>query len=126
MGQHTCVVAIDDYQDELDTFTDLLKLKGINVVGKGRNGKEAATVYQIHRPDVVFLDIVMPQYDGWHGLMAIREINPDAKIIIVTGDATKKTHDAIKEFQPTAVLKKPYDIEQVIELVNQIAKDKNS
>lgn len=80
-----CIV-IDDNQDIVDVFCDLLKLSGIDVIATGTDGMKAAELYEKYSPDVIFVDLVMPRYDGFYAIKKIRETDPDAKIIVVTGD----------------------------------------
>jgi len=67
-------VVIDDDQDTLDLFCDLLATHDIHVVGKGYNGKEAVFLFQKLKPDVVFLDVSMPVYDGLYALEKLERL----------------------------------------------------
>ena len=51
---------------------------------EARNGKEAVEKYPLERPDLVFMDIMMPQMDGITALSKILEIDKNAKIVMVT------------------------------------------
>ncbi|MFD1674884.1 response regulator [Alicyclobacillus fodiniaquatilis] len=55
---------------------------GHEVVGEAANGKEAVDMYFIHQPDVVTMDITMPEMDGIEAVKAIMAKCPDAKIIM--------------------------------------------
>ncbi|WP_101476704.1 LytR/AlgR family response regulator transcription factor [Candidatus Nitrosotalea bavarica] len=66
-------IVIDDNKELLACFVELLQFSNINVIDTGRNGKEAVELYQKHRPDILFMDIEMPQYDGFYGLKKIKE-----------------------------------------------------
>lgn len=72
-------IIIDDEIDSAEVFAEFLTMKNISVVGLGRNGLEGVTLYEEHKPDVVFLDLIMPQYDGFYALEEIKRINPDAE-----------------------------------------------
>jgi len=56
-------VVVDDDKDTVALFSEILLGNNINVVGKGYNGQEAAFLYQKLKPDVIFLDVIMPVYD---------------------------------------------------------------
>jgi chemotaxis response regulator CheB len=56
-------VVIDDDKETIQLFSDLLSSNGIKVVGKGYNGQDAVFLFQKLKPDVLFLDILMPVYD---------------------------------------------------------------
>ncbi len=57
---------------------------GWEVVGEARNGAEAADLYRELRPDLVTLDLVMPEFDGLHALREIRGIDAEARVVIVS------------------------------------------
>ena len=68
-------IIVDDDKDTVSLFSELLQSNNIQVVGTGYNGQDAAFLYQKLKPDIVFLDVIMPVYDGVYGLKKIREIN---------------------------------------------------
>ena len=113
-------IVIDDDVDTVDVFTDYLKIVGVQVVGSGHDGKAAVELYQKYRPNVVFLDLMMPDYDGFYALENIRKINPAAKVVVVTADLRRDTTDKLNILKPTAVFIKPYDINKISELLAKI------
>ncbi len=118
----TSVIAIDDDPFVLEVICEYLELKNIDVLGIGHNGKKAVELYKKLRPDVVLLDVMMPEYDGFYGLQKIREFNPNAKIIMVTADLTLETENKLKELNVSAIAYKPYDLDSIIETIQKIAK----
>ena len=113
----TAIVVDDDF-DTVDTFTELLEEQKISVVGKGYNGKEAIDLYSKHSPDVVFVDIMMPDGTGFHAIRNIHKINDKAKIIAVTADLTSSTHEKLTNLKVHGLVYKPLDIEKILNLVN--------
>ena len=118
----TSSIVVDDDFDTVEVFSEYLELKDIDVVGKGYNGKDAVDLYKTLKPDVVFLDVLMPDYDGFYALEKIRQLNPDSKIIMVTASLTAKTEDKLKELNASAIIYKPYDIDNVVKTVHHILK----
>lgn len=57
---------------------------GWQIVGEATNGQEAIEMYEQLRPDAVTLDLVMPQYDGLHALSGIKNIDPEARVCVVS------------------------------------------
>jgi len=113
-------VVVDDDKDTVALFSEILSSNNIAVIGKGYNGQEAAFLYQKLKPDVVFLDIVMPVYDGIYGLTKIRGMNPDAIVIITTNQMTINAQIALNKLKPSAIIKEPIDVNEIIKTVNQL------
>ena len=118
--RRTNVLIIDDDKDVRDAFVGLLQIHDINVIGTGSNGKEAYELYQKLRPDFVLIDAAMPFYDGLYGIEKIRQFDPDAKVILVTG-STLKNYD-ISYLHPTKIVEKPIDITEVLSVISQMDK----
>ena len=116
------VIIIDDDNDVLDSLQELLESQGIEILGTADDGKKGAELYSIMRPNVVLLDLMMPNYDGFYGFKAIRKINPDAKIIITTGNPEQAEILQIS-FSDVEVLRKPYPIDVLINKINSMTKD---
>jgi len=113
----TAIVIDDDY-DTVDTFSELLEEQQITVVGKGYNGKEAIDLFSKHSPDVVFVDIMMPDGSGFHAIRNIKKINDKAKIIAVTADLKPSTNEKLMDLKVHGLVYKPLDIEKIVYLVN--------
>lgn len=118
----TKVIVIDDDRDTVDVFCEYLGIKNLEVVGRGFNGKDAVELYKEKHPDVVLLDVMMPEYDGFYGLRNIRQIDPNSKIIMVTADLTSETEKKLHELQASAILYKPYEIDSVVETIEKVHK----
>ncbi len=58
--------------------------EGLQVVALAENGKEAFEKCKVFRPDVVMMDMRMPDYDGAYGIKAIKEECPDVKVLVLT------------------------------------------
>ena len=114
------VIVIDDDVDTVEVFCEYLEIKDITVVGRGHNAKKAIELYEHLNPDVVLLDVMMPEYDGFYGLAHIKKINPSAKVIMVTADLTYNTEKKLKEFNASAIIYKPYEIDSVIETIHKV------
>jgi two-component system chemotaxis response regulator CheY/two-component system response regulator (stage 0 sporulation protein A) len=113
-------VVVDDDKDTVALFSEIMQSNNIQVVGKGYNGQEAAFLYQKLKPDVIFLDVIMPVYDGIYGITKIREMNPDAVVIITTNQMTINAQIALNKLRPSAVIKEPIDVNEIIKIVNQL------
>ena len=110
-------IVIDDDKDLKDIFVELLQINNVNVVGTGDNGKQAFELYQKHKPDVVFMDVMMPEYDGLYGLKNIGEYDPNAVIVLVTGSVN--VGNMLDNCKATTILPKPIDMDKIKSIVNK-------
>lgn len=76
------VLVVDDAAFMRSTLRDILTRGGFNVVAEARNGREAVELYAQHLPDLVTMDIVMPEISGIEAVRIITKANPSAKIIM--------------------------------------------
>lgn len=111
------VLLVDDDHDTREIFCEFLSLKQVNVIGSGKNGKECLELFTKLNPDVVLLDVMMPEYDGFYALERIRNIDSNAKVIMITADKTTETEKRLKQLSATAIVYKPYDINEVIDMI---------
>jgi DNA-binding NarL/FixJ family response regulator len=108
----TCIV-IDDDKNTTKVFADILELMGLEIVGQGYSGDDAVSLYQNYRPDVAFIDIVMPQKNGFYALEKIRECDPDAKVVAVTADFTLETQQKLEAMAISAIIYKPFNQNEI-------------
>lgn len=113
-------IVVDDDKDTVALFSEILQSNSVEVVGKGYNGQEAAFLYQKLKPDVIFLDVIMPVHDGIYGISKIREMNPDAIVIITTNQMTINAQIALNKLKPSAIIKEPIDVNEIIKTVNHL------
>jgi len=122
----TTAIVIDDDIDTVEVLSEFLEIKDIQVVGQGYDGKQAVDLYQKHNPDLVFIDVMMPHYDGFYGVEKIKQLDPAAIVIVITGDLTTKTCDKLKLLNASLIIFKPFDIEKVMDIVKKLCKKKLS
>ena len=114
-------IVIDDDRDTVSVLCDFLQIKGIKVLGRGYDGLEAVELYKKLRPDSVFLDVMMEGYDGLYALEKIKEIKSDATVIMVTADLTVNTHDRLIVLDASAIIYKPYDINEIMRILDKLS-----
>ena len=85
------ILVVDDDDALVRLFDQILTGKGYEVL-KASNGQEALRLFFAHKPDLVLLDIVMPEMDGWQTCSRIRDLS-DVPIIMLTGQ--QKNEDDI-------------------------------
>jgi len=118
----TTAIVIDDTDTIAKMIRDFLEFKKIQVLAIGQNGKEAVALYQKFNPDVVFLDVRMPDYDGFYGLSEIKKLNPNATVIMVTNEAKSDMEDKLVELGASVVIYKSLDMKHFGEEVELVLK----
>lgn len=113
-------IVIDDDKDTVRIFSDFLEENHVKVVGKGYNGKDAIDLFKEKTPDVVFLDVMMPDGSGFHAIRKIREIDPDSIIFVVTADSKSTTEKKLEKLKTNAIVYKPFDIKQILQIISSL------
>lgn len=116
----TTAAVIDDDKDTVEVFAEYLQICKVNVVAVGHDGKNAIDIYKKYRPDIVFLDMLMPQYDGIYALKEIRTINPNAKVVVITADLDKNAEERLSNLRPTEIIFKPFDMDKITIFLDRI------
>jgi len=106
-------IVVDDDIKTVSVFSELLKILGLNVVAQGHDGKDAVRLYKKYMPDIIFTDIMMPENDGFYALEEIRKFDPHAKVVAVTADLTNETATRLEKLNISAVVYKPFDVEDI-------------
>ncbi|HSL82947.1 MAG TPA: response regulator transcription factor [Thermoanaerobaculia bacterium] len=91
------IVIADDHALFRDSLRSLLAARDLEVVGEARNGKEAIELAWKLKPDVVLMDLMMPEMDGLEATKRLAAELPDVKVIVLTAsDEESNLFEAIK------------------------------
>jgi two-component system chemotaxis response regulator CheY len=118
MGKNIFIV--EDLPIMRDLLSTNLESLGHKVVGFAENGKEAIAHYAEHNPDLMTLDISLPDMDGLFVLKEIRLKHPQAKILIVTANDQKMLQKQALAMGASGVLLKPFVIEDVTAALSKV------
>lgn len=106
------VLVVDDNEDIRNMLTEALQLLGFHVV-RAANGKEAVEIWKTDKFDLVLTDLEMPKMNGIQLIYAIRELNPDQLIVMITGGFTKELEARAKQMLGECYLAKPFDLNKL-------------
>jgi two-component system chemotaxis response regulator CheY len=113
------VLIVDDAAFMRKMLGDVLAKGGHEVIGEGANGTEAITQYQALRPDIMTLDITMPEKDGLAALREILTLEPSAKIVMCSAlGQESKVLEAIKSGAKDFVVK-PFQPDRVLDAIGK-------
>lgn len=87
------------------------------------NGLEGYDLYRAEKPDLIVMDLLMPEMNGWELLKLIREEDPSVKIIVLSADVQKATREEIEKFGITAFIPKPFNKEKSEQLINIVKEE---
>lgn len=125
MSEKPKVIVIDDEPTNLDVLCEFLELNDVNVIARGNNGYEAVELFSRHNPDVILVDVAMPNYDGYFGLRGILTLNKNAKVIMITALENSKMREELLGFGAMEVLHKPFELNGIIEIIGEIMDKEN-
>jgi CheY-like chemotaxis protein len=113
------VVLVDDSRSALAKLEGVLReLDGVEVVGTAADGAMAVTVVGQKRPDLVLMDIVMPNIDGIAALRLLRAQQPGLRVAMISsvGGTASRAEEAFR-LGAVQVIAKPFEPEQVEALI---------
>ncbi|HEX7714823.1 MAG TPA: response regulator [Bacillota bacterium] len=117
MGKN--IMVVDDAIIIRLMMKKILTEAGYNVIGEASTGAMAIRKYRELQPDLVMMDITMPEMSGISALKAIRELDPAAKVVICSALGQKKLILEAMEAGATNFIIKPFEPDQVVTAVGQ-------
>ncbi|MBN1823746.1 MAG: response regulator [Endomicrobiales bacterium] len=111
---------VDDDEDMARLIGQLLRKEGLEIV-MAFSGKEAIDKYKLHKPDIVFLDIAIPDIDGIGVLMEIKKFDENATVYFVTGIGGEVFRDQVKELGAKGHLTKPIYLSDILSIIKGVS-----
>lgn len=116
------VLVVDDAIFMRMKLKDILEKNGYEVVAEAQNGIEAIEKYKTEKPDLVTMDITMPEMDGVAALKGIKAIDPKAKVVMCSAMGQQSmVMDAIQAGAVDFIVK-PFDSDRVIQSLSKVSK----
>ncbi|HET9441077.1 MAG TPA: response regulator [Longimicrobiales bacterium] len=110
------ILVVDD-----SAYARRLMRKNLEAAGhqvfEADGGMAAIESFFLHHPDVVLLDLTMEDLSGMEVLRKLREMNADARVIVVSADVQSSTETLVREAGGTAFLGKPVSSEQLLRAI---------
>lgn len=113
------VIIVDNDYESVEILAKFLEWKDIHVVGMGINGEMGFELYKKIKPDFVVMGVLMWKYDGLYGLKKIREFDPHSRVIMITSEISYATKNKLRKLNPTAIIKKPREINKIPEIIGR-------
>ena len=114
------ILVVDDAAFMRKMVIDVLQGGGHEVIGEGANGNEAVARYQELRPDVMTLDITMPEKDGLTALKEIIALDPSAQVVMCSAlSQESKVLEAVKSGAKDFIAK-PFQAGRVLSAIEKV------
>jgi two-component system chemotaxis response regulator CheY len=114
------VLIVDDATFMRMMVKDILEKNGYEVIGEAGNGVKAVEIYKAENPDIVTMDITMPEMDGIEAVKQIKEFDPSAKIVMCSAMGQQSmVMDAIRAGAMDFIVK-PFQSDRVLEAVKKV------
>ena len=116
------VLIVDDTLFMRASIRQMLEANGHSVAGEASNGVEAIERYAAVKPDVILMDITMPDMDGIEALRRIKEIDPNAKVIMCTAMGQQAMVARAVELGAQQFIVKPFQPERLMAAIDTVCK----
>ncbi|MHB8063689.1 MAG: response regulator [Ruminiclostridium sp.] len=118
------VLIVDDAAFMRLAIKMILEKNGFEVIGEAINGSEGVLKYKELKPDIVTMDITMPEMTGTEALKCIKEFDPNAKIVIVSAMGQEPMiREAIMNGAKSFIVK-PFNEEKVVQTLTKVLETK--
>ncbi|UAL49265.1 response regulator [Sutcliffiella horikoshii] len=114
------VLVVDDAKFMRLTIGNILTKSNHTVIGEAENGKDAVSLYRDHQPDLVTMDITMPEMNGIEAVREIVKEYPKAKIIMCSAMGQQRLIVEAIEAGAKDFIVKPFDEGRVLEAVKRV------
>jgi CheY-like chemotaxis protein len=115
------ILVIDDEQSIRDLLDRLLRRKGYDVV-LAESGRKGLELFRRERPDVLVLDLKMPEMDGLTVLRQIRSLDPRMPVIILTGAGTAEAEQQVRALGVTEYVEKEFSLHLLGDALKRLLK----
>ena len=112
------IFIVDDNQDFAESLADILKLDG-HQVELAFDGESAIEKFRNRAYDITFMDVKLPGMNGVESFFEIRKINPQAKVVMMTGYSIEQLVSQAIENGALGILSKPIEMSQLLDLLEK-------
>ena len=115
------ILVVDDASFMRMMIKDILVKNSFEIAGEASDGLDAIEKYKETKPDIVIMDITMPNMDGLQALIELRKVDSNAKIIMCSAMGQESmVIDAIKSGAADFIVK-PFQAERIIKAIQRVA-----
>ena len=120
MDEKRKVLIVDDDKDIVTIVSTILGGRGWDIKA-AYNGREALEAVTASKPDIILLDIMMPEMNGIEVLKRIKKIDTDARIIMITAFGDVESYLDSMELGAYEYINKPFETDELLEMIDRVA-----
>ena len=113
------ILLVDDNDLMRTLLRGILRSESCQVVGEAKNGLIALDLIERVLPDVVFLDVMMPEMDGLEALQNIKEKHPEIRVIMITGNPSVENVQESIQGGASGFIVKPFNTAKVLDTLHK-------
>jgi len=114
------VLIADDAAFMRMSLKRILDKNGFEIAGEAENGRIAVSKYKELKPDIVTMDITMPEMSGLEALKSIKEIDPEAKVVVISAMGQEVMVREAIMLGAKSFIVKPFKDDHVIKTLNKV------
>lgn len=114
------IVIADDASFMRGSLKFIVEKEGHEVVGVATNGRDAIEQCRKLKPDLLTLDVIMPEMDGISALEAIKKENPSVKVIMVTAIGQENKQEEARGLGASGYIRKPFKLEEITAEIKRV------
>ncbi|MBI2277138.1 MAG: response regulator [Dechloromonas sp.] len=120
-GKRIAILIVDDNDIMRTVLRGIVRGDHYEVVGEARNGNLALDLAQRLKPDIVCLDVMMPEKNGLEALCEIKAARPETEVVMITGNADPGTVQEAIIGGAGGFIVKPFNAARVLDTLDKVA-----
>ena len=120
MSDEKKILIVDDDKDIVKIVTTMLEGRGWDVTA-AYNGREALDMVNASRPDIILLDIMMPEMNGIEVLKRIKKMDSGVRIVMITAFGDVESYLDSMELGAYEYINKPFETDELLDMIEKIS-----
>ena len=117
------ILIVDDNDLMRTLLRGILRSENCQIIGEAKNGSIALEIIARNKPDIVFLDVMMPEMDGLEALQCIKSKHPEIIVVMITGNPSKENVEESIQGGASGFIIKPFNSAKVLDTLNRVIQD---
>ena len=113
------ILIVDDNDLIRTLLRGILRTEDCEIIGEARNGTLALDFIEKSKPDMVFLDVMMPEMDGLEALQSIKRLYPEIIVVMITGSPSKDNVQESIQGGASGFSVKPFNTAKVLDTLHK-------